>query len=157
MEFLATSSPDGAVHNSTSYTLYTITVEGFAVGGASNSVNTTQTQMLVDTGTTTTSVPAAVADAVNYAFAPPPFYKRADGEYVISCTAKPPNFGVKIGEEVFMMDKRDMIVNEGGICISGVGATGSGGTSILGHSFLKNVVAVFDVGASIMRFAAHSY
>lgn len=156
-QILQTTSPDGQIQNMTAYTFYTINVDGFAVGGASSSVNKTTTQMVVDSGTTQTYVPEAVADAVNYAFSPAPFYKADNGDYVISCTSKPPTFGVAIGGKTFLVDPRDMIINEGGRCISGVAATGSSGTSILGHSFLKNVVAVFDVGGQVMQFAPHVY
>jgi hypothetical protein len=31
------------------------------------------------------------------------------------------------------------------------------GVYVLGDVFLKNVVAVFDIGASEMKFAAHNY
>ena len=156
-QILQTSSPDGVVQNTSAYTFYTIDVGGFAVGGASSAINSTSPQMIVDSGTTQNYVPEAVADAVNYAFSPPPDYKDSTGDYIVQCTSKPPTFGVVIGGKTFMIDPRDMIINEGGRCISGVAATGSSGTSILGHSFLKNVVAVFDVGSQIMRFAPHVY
>lgn len=156
-QILQTSSPDGQVDNTTSYTFYTITVGGFAVGGASNAVNSVTTQMIVDSGTTQNYVPEAVADAFNYAFNPPPFYKDAQGDYIISCTSKPPTFGVVIGGKTFTVDPRDLIINEGGRCISAIASTGASGTSILGHSFLKNVVAVFNVGGQVMQFAPHIY
>ena len=156
-QILQTSSPDGQVESSSSYTFYTINVGGFAVGGASSAVNSTTTQMIVDSGTTQNYVPEAVADAVNYAFNPPPFYKSSAGDYIISCDSKPPTFGVVIGGKTFTVDPRDMIINEGGRCISGVASTGATGTSILGHSFLKNVVAVFNVGGQVMEFAPHVY
>ena len=156
-QILQTSSPDGQIQNTTSYTFYTITVDGFTVGGASSAVNGTAPQMIIDSGTTQNYVPENVADAVNYAFDPPPFYKDSSGDYIISCTSKPPTFGVVIGGKTFTVDPKDMIINEGGRCISGVAATGTSGTSVLGHSFLKNVVAVFDVGAQLMKFAPHIY
>jgi len=46
--------------------------------------------------------------------------------------------------------------NVGGVCISGIqNSKGSGTTavSILGGIFMKNVVAVFDIGAAEMRLA----
>ena len=154
-EVLTAATPDGAIQNTTAYSLYTITTEGYSYRNASSG-NSTQVQMIVDTGTTVTYVPQAIADAVNYQFLPPPFYRDANGYYIIPCTAKPPKFGVKIGAETFQINPLDMIINEGGQCISGIGATAPGGTSVLGHSFLKNVVAVFDIGASMMRFSART-
>ena len=41
----------------------------------------------------------------------------------------------------------------GNICLSGIQDDG-GSFGILGDVFLKNVLAVYDIGASEMRFAA---
>ena len=55
------------------------------------------------------------------------------------------------------MDAEDLILhNEDGTCLSGVADAGLG-SSILGDVFLRNVLAVFDVGAKEMRFAAREY
>ena len=102
-------------------------------------------------------LPLATADAVNALFTPPPKYKTNAGLYVIDCKATAPRFGVKIGFETFFVEGEDMVVEIGGQCVSGVAATGVGGTSILGAAFLKNVLAVFDVGAQMMRFAQRQY
>lgn len=42
------------------------------------------------------------------------------------------------------------------LCISGV-TDGGAGPYILGDTFLKNVVAVFDIGAGMMRFSSHEF
>ena len=156
----------GQVYNNTAYTLYSITTDGYTYSNSSSKqwANTpnpfsqpnlpTQVQMIVDSGTTFSYIPPAAADTVNYQFKPAPFYRDPNGIYVINCNAVPPQFGVKIGMETFYINPKDMIINEGGRCVSGIAATSQGGLSVLGHSFLKNVVAVFDVGANMMRFAA---
>ena len=141
-----------------SFTFYTISVNGFAIPGAAASVNETAPQVLVDSGTTQNYFTKAVADAINAGFNPAPDYEDSTGDYIVQCAAATvPTFGVVIGGKTFMVDSRDMVIDEGGRCISSVAATGTGGSSILGHAFLKNVVAVFDVGSQVMRFAPHVY
>ena len=103
-------------------------------------------------------LPQTIADQVNYLFVPPATYNAQIGYYVVDCNAKAPEFGVRIGPEIFYVNPVDNILNIGtNLCITGIAATGPGGNSILGHTFLKNVLAVFDVGASQMRFAAREY
>ena len=171
-ELLTTS--DSEVQNigsSSAYTLYTITVQGFDYQGSNISQwsyenypnpfgapsDTTQVQTIVDTAVSLMFLPVGVADAVNSLFEPKPYYKNNAGYYVISCNATAPTFGVKIGFETFYVNPRDMVVDIGGSCVSGLAATGSNGASFLGQTFLKNVLAVFDVGAQMMRFAAREY
>jgi len=171
-QLLSTTPVTGAdAASSSQYTLYTITTNGFKYDNSAPSQwtysnfpnpfgqpsDSTQVQMIVDSGTTTIYLPQGTADAVNALFNPKPFYKNRAGYYVINCNAIPPEFGVKIGFETFFINPADMVINLGGQCISGVAATGTGGTSVLGHTFLKNVLAVFDVGAQMMRFAAREY
>lgn len=154
------------------YTLYTITVAGFKYNNAKPAQwtyatwpnpfgtpsDSTQVQMIVDSGQTNSYLPPKTAAAVNKLFSPAPLRTDPDSGYTyISCTAKAPEFGVTVGYETFFIDARDMVVKlDGGECISAVASAGEGGTSVLGHPFLKNVVAVFDVGASQMHFAARN-
>ncbi|KAL2354903.1 aspartic peptidase domain-containing protein [Cryomyces antarcticus] len=94
------------------------------------------TQVIVDSGTTLIYVPEAIADA---------------------CNATAPVFGVNISGKIFYINPSDMVLDTGdGKCITGVQGNG-GGLNILGDVFLKNVLAVFDIGASEMRFAAREY
>ncbi|KAG8528359.1 uncharacterized protein KY384_007277 [Bacidia gigantensis] len=171
-QLLTTSNTDQVgTASSSAYTLYTITTEGFDYEGASTAQwsytnfpnpfdepsDHTQVQVIIDTATSNLFLPAGTADAINKLFSPAPLYKTTDGFYVVNCNAKPPQFGVKIGFETFYINSKDMIINLGnGKCVSGVAASATGGASILGHTFLKNVLAIFDVGAQMMRFAARS-
>ncbi|KAJ6007942.1 acid protease [Penicillium herquei] len=118
-------------------------------------------QYMVDSGTTLNYYPTSVANSVNHAFNPPA-KKNADGTYHVACDATPPTHGVTINGNTFTINPLDMILpygqNEDGkeICASGITDGGDDvheDIFILGDTFLKNVVAVFDVGAVKMRFA----
>lgn len=85
--------------------------------------------------------------------------------------ASVPYFGVKIAGATFKIDSADLVLPYsvyGGYvdkktgeeyCSVGVADGGSGAESfpILGDVFLKNVVAVFDVGGSVVQLAQHDY
>lgn len=83
----------------------------------------------------------------------------------MNCNAKAPNVGITISGTTFYINPLDMILgytNEDGSvsCISGVDDGGSDTADdvyILGDTFQKNVVSVFDVGAGQMRFAAREF
>ena len=153
------------------YTFYTITTNGFEYQSPKSNWNlgswltyfgypndATQVQVLIDTGTTVNYLPQTTANEVNALFDPPATYDPQIGYYTVDCNAKAPEFGVRIGPEIFYVNPLDNIIRLGSsLCITGIQATGRGGNSILGHVFLKNVLAVFDVGASQMRFAAREY
>lgn len=72
----------------------------------------------------------------------------------MNCSAVAPKFGVYIGSQFFYINPLDMMLETGlaGICL-GTERRAGGGLAVLGDVFLKNVLAVFDVGASEMRFA----
>lgn len=168
IQILTTS---GAALGKTFYTFYTITTNGFEYQSAQSNWNTgawltyfgnpndpTQVQVLIDSGTTVNYLPQTIADAVNKLFEPAATYNSQTGYYSVPCNAKAPEFGVKIAQETFYVNPQDMIIElSPNTCISGVTTTGTGGNSILGQAFLKNVLAIFDVGATEMRFAAREY
>ena len=154
------------------YQFYTITVDGFRYKGNERTKWThgnwpnplikpsdpSKVQLIVDSGTTLIYLPTGIANAVNALFVPPAIYDPNQGAYVVGCSAKAPEFGVTIGKQTFYINGLDMILPSGnGTCISGVDDAGTGGLSILGDVFLKNVLAIFDVGASEMRFAAREF
>ena len=161
----------GTTAGKTQYTFYSITTNGFEYQSAQanwnlgswltyfgNPNDPSQVQVLIDSGTTVNYLPTNIADAVNKLFIPAATYNSQIGYYTVPCDAKAPEFGVKIGQETFYVNPQDMVIRlSSQTCISGVTATGAGGNSILGHAFLKNVLAVFDLGASEMRFAAREY
>jgi hypothetical protein len=139
-------------------TFYTITPDALVYTGAAG---TNTAQYIVDSGTSLTYLPTAVVKKVASLFSPKATYDSSQGAYFVSCTAKAPAFGVKIGGTTFSLDPRDLIMQgqrdtSSGKCLVGL-ADGGSGPFILGDTFLNNVVAVFDVGAAEMRFAKHTY
>jgi len=130
-------------------TFYTITPDALVYSGAAGS---NLDQYIVDSGTTLLYLPTAIATALNNAYSPAPDASTG----AISCTATAPSLGVTIGGTTFTINPVDMILSDStGACFTAI-QDGSSGPYILGDVFLKNVVAVFDVGAAEMRFAAHS-
>jgi hypothetical protein len=148
--------------------------------------NTTQFPVIVDSGTTLLYLPTELAEDVLNLYDPPAVYVEDEGGYFALCNASVPEFGVEIGGKVFWISEADsMHRHHSGLCNQGAGhlltrftvlmqgqyftddagdnycltgpQDGEGGPYILGDTFLNNVVVVFDVGASQMRFAAHDY
>ncbi|KAF2433961.1 acid protease [Tothia fuscella] len=135
-------------------TFYTITPDALVYTG---SAKTQKSQYIVDSGTTLAYLPTNVAKTLNGLFTPKARLDPSQGAYVVNCNAKAPSLGVKIGGTTFNINPADMVLRDpSGLCISGIQDGGSG-PFILGDVFMQNVVAVFDVGAAEMRFAAHDY
>lgn len=84
----------------------------------------------------------------------------------MDCNAKPPTHSVTINGTTFTINPLDMILlagtdeNGNDICITGIDDGGSDleeDVFILGDTFQKNVVTVFDVGAVELRFAPNEF
>ncbi|KAH9834335.1 acid protease [Teratosphaeria destructans] len=118
--------------------------------------------VIVDSGTTLVYLPYYVAEEINAAFDPPSVYIEEEGVYENDCGATPPELYVRINGTDFPIAASELLLQgelgedpyTGG-CVTGIQPTFDE-VYILGDVFLKNVVAVFDVGASEMRFAEHS-
>jgi hypothetical protein len=143
-----------SIATANAYTFYTINA-AITYG----STETSTQQYIVDSGTTLIYTPTSVAKAINAAFKPAARYLSDEEAYFVECSATPPAFAVDIAGTSFTVNPTDLIYQDvvdpnTGYCLTGVQDGGSG-PYILGDVFLQNVVAVFDVGASEMRFAAH--
>lgn len=94
------------------------------------------------------------------------------GAYLYPCSGTPISpFAVTINGTTFNFDAADLILQPAidlsvygpglptNYCLLGIQDQSAFGIdfSILGGSFLKNVVAVFDIGSGMMRFAKHTY
>lgn len=164
----------------TNFTYYTIVPDGYILqAGAAkqyfdsngrlaedNTVETTgnisnTTPVIIDSGSTLMSLPASLAAEVNALFVPPAVYIADEELYEVDCAAVPPTFGVRIAGQDFYVEAQDLLLTGEigmdpgtGMCVTGIQPMPAPGPFILGDTFLKNVVAVFDVGGSEMRFAA---
>jgi hypothetical protein len=136
------------------YYFYSIKPDALLYEGSSSTNTATY---IVDSGTTLFYAPSKAAKQINALFDPPA--KLKNGLYTVSCEPKAsPAVGVKIGGTVFDINVADLILQDptSGTCVSGV-QDGGAGPYILGDVFMTNVIAVFDVGAAEMRFAANDY
>ena len=83
------------------------------------------------------------------------------GFYVVWCNATAPELGVQTGGQVFYHNAADMVIpvaGSDGVCLSAVQTSLTAvAFPILGTAFLKNVVAVFDVGKSEMTLMSRVY
>ncbi|KAK4544955.1 hypothetical protein LTR36_003860 [Oleoguttula mirabilis] len=152
------------------YSYYTIVPDGFLLSGEEDTYYgyqefsehpSTTYPVIVDSGTTLVYLPERIADIVNALFDPPSVYIEEEGVYENYCDATPPTFAIRINGTDFYISSADLLLTgelgldtETGGCVTGVQPM-DGGIYILGDVFLKNVVAVFDIGASEMRFAPH--
>ncbi|KAJ5884359.1 hypothetical protein N7504_011931 [Penicillium tannophilum] len=147
------------------YDFYTINIDSVSINGETVSGSGgSDIQYIVDSGTTLNYYPTSVADAVNAAFSPAAVYSDDEGAYVVDCDATPPTHTITIAGTAFTINPLDMILYAGtdddgnDVCISGIddgGDDSSEDVYILGDTFQKNVVTVFDVGAVEMKFAPH--
>ena len=153
------------------YSFYTITIGGLVYNGSQSTnfsrgrwpsplkapAKPRQFQVIIDSGTTLIYLPTGIANAINALFVPPGVFNDYQAAYSVDCDAVVPSLGIRIADETFYINPVDMILPVGdGTCITGVDDGGQG-PYILGDVFLKNVIAVFDVGASQMRFAAQEF
>ncbi|KAK5118234.1 hypothetical protein LTR85_008214 [Meristemomyces frigidus] len=151
------------------YSYYTIIPDGFLLSGEEETYYgfqefsedpSTTYPVIVDSGTTLVYLPERVADDVNALFDPPSVYIEEEGVYENYCDAVPPTFAIRINGTDFYISGAELLLTgelgydeyTGG-CVTGVQPMD--GIYILGDVFLKNVIAVFDIGASEMRFAPH--
>jgi hypothetical protein len=153
----------GGIANSRSW--WAINISGIIFSPASNPHNTTTNSTtalaVVDTGNWFNYVDPETASGINDLFEPPGQWNMETSPitYTIDCNARAPNLGFTIGGQTFFHNGMDLVYRVGdGTCVSAVvsnegvqlyGLTGV----ILGDTFLKNVVAVFDFGNNEMRFA----
>jgi hypothetical protein len=136
---------------------YIITPDAIVFEGS----NATQSdQYVIDSGAPYTLMPKSVVEAVDKLFKPAA--RPIDTHHKVECNATAPEFGFKIGGKVFTMEPGDMIEQRSkdektGLCNIAFQNWISKPPYLLGAPFLQGVVAVFDVGASEMRFAKHLY
>lgn len=141
----------------TNFTFYTIVAENYVVGDAATVIPGAGLFSIVDSGTFLTRLPLSVTNALYEGFSEKPVAPPANqGSFFVSCNATAPAFGIEISDKTFTMSPADLILQDsrvGDLCLLGVQPSPDNMPSILGATWLNNVLAVFDVGASQMRFA----
>ncbi|KAL5118631.1 hypothetical protein ACEQ8H_003482 [Pleosporales sp. CAS-2024a] len=151
------------------YAFYSINIDGFDITPPSATTTTTaatatptgpyatsQQNMIIDSGTSLLYFPNQIAQYIASLFNPPARYNSNTNIYLVQCTAQAPRIGVRIGGQSYFIS-RDDLMNTGPGAVGGstVGANpgecalavqnGMGGTLVLGDTFLKNVLVVFDL------------
>ena len=118
--------------------------------GESRSLSVSMLRLMV------TDVIIDLVDQLYAAFDPPAQYVRTTGLYFAPCNATAPRFGLEIGGQAFYFAPQDLLRQTvrdptGTLCRIGVTDAYSP-PFVLGVTFLSNVLAVFDVGKTEMRF-----
>jgi hypothetical protein len=119
--------------------------------------------VIVDSGYSTNILPPSLIKVLYGAFAAPPQLVEIQGAalYAAPCDAKEvPSFGVQVGGHVFEQQvvllaagaNATTVINGTSYCALGA-QPGIEKAGAMGVPFLSGVVAVFDIGASEMRFA----
>lgn len=112
--------------------------------------------MVVDSGTSLAYFPQDVVEYIASLFSPPATYTESTDLWVVNCTARAPRVGVIIGGKSFFIHEEDLMnrVPESvggpsagvgaGQCVLATQGAEEGGY-LLGDSWLKNVLVVFDL------------
>lgn len=155
------------------YTYYSIRITGFSITPPSTTPASTVPpqnftssgqSIIVDSGTTLMYLPDRIVTYIASLFSPRATFNAQSGLYTVPCTAAAPRVGVNIGGRTFYISTDDLM-NRGvgavsgpgtgagsGICALGI-QPAMGGASVLGDTWLKNVLVVFDLGANQVRIA----
>lgn len=143
---------------SSNFSYYTIVPEGFGIDDQQIDTNI---PVIVDSGTTLNYLPYNLTRQIARAFDPPAEYDAFYGLFEADCNATVPDVSVTIGGTNFHMAAEDILLtgdlgydSDTGLCLLGIQPMSD--IYILGGTFLKNVLAVFDIGASEMRFVARA-
>lgn len=152
------------------YAWYAVAVDGFSIAApqgletradddqqdlfrAASEFAIQPTKVIIDSGTTLMYLPDKLVDYIASTFSPPAFINPYNGLYVAGCTSKAPRFGVIIAGKTLFVNPVDLLNPMGSeFCMMAIQRQ-LGGDAVLGDSFLKSVLAVFDVGIHEMRFA----
>ncbi|KAL7911682.1 aspartic peptidase domain-containing protein [Trichoderma velutinum] len=144
----------------TNHSFYTIVAENYVVGdsqGKDERIPGAGILAVVDSGTFVTMLSPTITKALYEKFREPPVSPPgALGNFLVPCNATAPEFGIEIADQTFYMSPEDLILQDikvNDTCLLGVQPTANNRPSIIGATWLHNVLAVYDVGASQMRFA----
>jgi len=136
------------------YTFYAVKSPQILIGDKKVTVNG---NVVIDSGTTLAYLPFNVIETMTSEFKPPVRAIPKASQIQVPCTATPPEVFIAINGTKIAISPEEVVhraMDEFGrkICILGFAPTTMRAPLILGGSFLRGVVAAFDVGAAEMRF-----
>ncbi|KAJ4420320.1 hypothetical protein N0V82_004419 [Gnomoniopsis sp. IMI 355080] len=158
----------------TQLTYYTIIAEDYIINGEPFSKISADEDVLsgkifpviVDSGFTTSPLPPSLVTFFYDAFVHAPQLADIEGQMMFAAPCNTnivPTFGVQIDGQTFEMTRETLLVarlntTENGTAMCALGLQpGIEEAGLLGDTFLSNIVAVFDVGNSEMRFAQRGF
>ncbi|ROW06817.1 hypothetical protein VMCG_03990 [Cytospora schulzeri] len=131
-------------HSASDYSFYTIIPDGWYFG---SSTDDKKMPFII-----------ALAQSINNMFYPPAVYSFMNGGYLTTCDAVTPRVAVVIDGTPFYLNPKDLIFRSmpdeiTGLCMTAFN-DGATGPFVLGDVFLKNVLAVFDIGENVLQLAS---
>ncbi|ROV93034.1 hypothetical protein VPNG_09452 [Cytospora leucostoma] len=167
------------VSETSDYSFYTIIPDGWYFG---SSTDDKKYPYIIDTGTSLIHLPIGksmnildpihtpfpvllppfltnpLAGAINNMFSPPAAFSLEHDGYLTTCDALAPRVAVVVDGTPFYLSPEDLIfrtVPDGltGLCMTAIKG-GPHGPFVLGDAFLKNVLAVFDIGDNVVQLAS---
>lgn len=117
--------------------------------------------IIVDSGYSTNILPPSLIKVLYGSFKIPPELVEFHGAtlFAAPCEAEVPSFGIRIGGHIFEQSAQEVLIPTTNATVDGTSFCALGSqpgieeAGALGVTFLSSVVAVFDIGASEMRFA----
>lgn len=152
------------------YTYYSIRIEGYNITAPAGSTipqrnfSASAQSIIVDSGTTLIYLPDRIADYTASLFQPRAVFNQQTGLYIVDCQAVAPRVGVTVAGMTYFISTDDLMNRSAGAvngpgtgagpgqCVLAIQPT-MGGAAVLGDSWLKNVLVVFDLGANKVRIA----
>ncbi|KAJ5753155.1 aspartic peptidase domain-containing protein [Penicillium odoratum] len=142
---------------------YTINIDGTTVTEVNTRTHKTNTTnfdsfiAIVDSGSSVSYLPSAIATALARSFSPAA--TSSGGTYEVPCNATAPKVAFDIGGVNFTISPADLIMqsvydSDTGLCAIGFQDAANDPPYILGGTFMNNVLTTFDLGALEMRFTA---
>ena len=153
------------------YTYYSMHIDGFSITAPTGSAVVPQNyaasgqSIIVDSGTTLIYLPDEIADYIASLFQPAAQLNPNTQLYIVDCDAAAPRVGVTLGGQTYFISTDDLM-NKGSGAVGGTmnGAgrgecvlaiqQAAGAAAVLGDSWLKNVLVVFDLGENKIRIAS---
>lgn len=121
-------------------------------------------KMIIDSGSSLLYFPDAITDYIASLFKPPAKYNASSDLFIVPCNAAAPRIGIIIGGKSFYIHNDDLMnKSPGAVGGPGIGAPkgmcalavqrAGKGSLVLGDTWLKNVLVVFNLEANEIKVA----